>query len=200
MLEYKYSLLGLFTIRKRNYAVLRSEPSMNSLQSMDLPEEQPFEDELLLELYRQMLRVVRQKLRNKGDAGDVVQEAWVRILEKRESLREADKLIPWAKTIASNLASNANRARRMDSVEDIDDIPMKGQAEFTPPELFAVLSDLLGRLDPKTRTLLLYKFYYGFTDDEIAASFGLPVGTVKARIHRSKARLKAQIKEDRAHT
>ncbi|WP_245987486.1 RNA polymerase sigma factor [Cohnella lupini] len=59
-----------------------------------------------------MLKVVRHKLWRKNDAGDVVQEAWVRILEKRSTLRNKDKLIPWAKAIASNLASNANRARR----------------------------------------------------------------------------------------
>lgn len=159
------------------------------------------EDELLGELYAQMLRVVRHKLWRKSDANDVVQEAWVRILEKRSTLREQDKIIPWAKAIAANLASNANRARRHEVPGDVYDQAYEAYSSASGPELLTELSDLLGRLDPKARTMLLYKFYYGLKDAEIAAALQLPVGTVKAQIHRSKARLQAQGKADeRNHT
>jgi RNA polymerase sigma-70 factor (ECF subfamily) len=67
------------------------------------------------------------------------------------------------------------------------------------PDVLLELSELLGRMDPVTRTLFLYKFYYGFKDDEIAAALHLPVGTVKARIHRSKARLKTERKGGTTH-
>ncbi|MFC5701209.1 RNA polymerase sigma factor [Cohnella faecalis] len=155
------------------------------------------EEEVMGELYRQMLRVARSKLYNKGDAGDVVQEAWVRILENGHSLREADKLFPWARTIASNLASSANRSRRrLETVYEGYAEFLRGGSQSAEPELIAVLSDALGRLDPATRTLLLYKFYYGFKDDEIATALDVPVGTVKARIHRSKARLKSNSNDE----
>ncbi len=163
---------------------------MSFLRNSDLPPEFLSEEEILAELYRQMLKVARYKLDNKHDAGDIVQEAWVRILEHRNSLRETDKLIPWAKRIAFNLASNANRARRMQSIYDHFSRFLSTTETLSQPELIAELSDMLGRLDPAVRTLLLYKFYYGFKDDEIAAALRVPVGTVKARIHRSKARIK----------
>jgi RNA polymerase sigma-70 factor, ECF subfamily len=165
---------------------------MSFLRNPEFPESFMVEDEMLEELYSQMLKVVRHKLKNKGDAGDVVQEAWVRILEKISTLREKDKLIPWAKAIASNLASNANRARRNETLRE--DFPMDYHPgrRSSEPELMMELSDLLGRLDPRTRTLLLYKFYYGLKDAEIAEALKVPVGTVKAQIHRGKARLNAQ--------
>jgi len=154
------------------------------------------DQEKLDELYRQMARVVRHKLHSKNDVGDVVQEAWVRILEKIDTLRESDKLIPWAKTIASNLASNANRARRLKFAFDAEENDYHSiSSPSSDPELLTELSDLLGRLDPVTRTLLLYKFYYGFRDDEIAAALDMPVGTIKSRIHRGRERLKAQDRE-----
>ena len=165
---------------------------MSFLRNSELPSDFVSEEELLAELYRQMLKVARYKLRNKHDAGDIVQEAWVRILEHRHTLRESAKLIPWAKRIASNLASNANRARRMQLTSDKLSQYMSSPEALSQPELVAELSDLLGRLDPEARTLLLYKFYYGFKDDEIAAALSVPVGTIKARIHRSKARLRNQ--------
>lgn len=176
--------------------------SMSFLREPDVPGPFQSEDELLGELYSQMLRVVRHKLWHKSDAGDVVQEAWVRILEKRSTLREQSKIIPWAKAIAANLASNANRARRHEvSGDQYEQIYDAYAASASSPELMMELSDLLGRLDPKERTLLLYKFYYGLKDAEIAAALQLPVGTVKAQIHRSKAKLNALDKEDgKAHT
>ncbi|QJD87618.1 RNA polymerase sigma factor [Cohnella herbarum] len=173
---------------------------MNFLRDSNLPESFWSEDEVLGELYSQMLKVVRHKLWHKNDAGDVVQEAWVRILEKRSTLRNEEKLIPWAKAIASNLASNANRARRHESIDDHLEHEIAGTRSNFDPESMMELSDLLGQLDPVTRTLLLYKFYYGLKDAEIATALQLPVGTVKARIHRGKARLKTQVEDEDRHT
>lgn len=171
---------------------------MSSLRDFDMQPDFSNDDQVVAEMYRQMLIVARQKLVNKADAGDVVQEAWVRILEHHSSLREFGKLIPWARTIASNLASNANRARRGEPYDDESGSQASAEREpFSQPELLTELSDLLGRLDPVTRTLLLYKFYYGFKDVEIASFLDVPVGTVKARIHRSKTRLKNEGRDDR---
>jgi RNA polymerase sigma-70 factor (ECF subfamily) len=169
---------------------------MNFLLDSDYPETFRSEDEVLGELYSQMLKVARNKLWHKNDAGDVVQEAWVRILEKKSTLRNKDKLIPWAKAITSNLASNANRARRHERIYDHQEEEFAGISSVFEPESMMELSDLMGQLDPATRTLLLYKFYYGLKDTEIATALQLPVGTVKARIHRGKARLKTQVKDE----
>jgi RNA polymerase sigma-70 factor (ECF subfamily) len=163
---------------------------MKFLRSFELPPHFRSEEQLVAELYRQMLKVARYKLRNKNEATDIVQEAWVRILEHRHTLRESAKLIPWAKRIASNLASNANRASRTQPIHDELTQNVLSQESLSCPELMAELSDMLGRMEPEARTLMLYKFYYGFKDDEIAAALSLPVGTIKARIHRHKARLK----------
>lgn len=172
---------------------------MDILPESDFPESFWYEDEVLSELYSQMLKVARHKLWHKNDAGDVVQEAWVRILEKQSTLRHKEKLIPWAKAIASNLASNANRVRRHESIDDHLEYDI-GNGSMNEPESMLELSDLLGQLDPVTRTLLLYKFYYGLKDTEIAVALQLPVGTVKARIHRGKARLKTQADNEEQHT
>jgi len=169
-----------------------------SAHSSEFQDDLASDEELLSELYRQMLRAARNRLYKKSEATDVVQEAWLRILERQSTLREADKLIPWARAIAANIASNVNRGNWRCSLlsdEDLGQLPTHDTISL--PDLMAELSDILGRLDSVTRTLLLYKFYYGFKDDEIAAAFDVPVGTVKARIHRSKARLRKEAEDDR---
>ncbi|WP_240546162.1 RNA polymerase sigma factor [Paenibacillus artemisiicola] len=148
-----------------------------------------FEDKLL-QLYQEMIAVALAKVYNKSDAQDVVQEAWVRILTKHHSLRERDKLQAWAKAITANTASNANRqSRRVLPSGDRDwSAGLAGARDES--DIMLEIRELLDQLDPKTRALLLYKFYYGYKDQEIAAAWQVPVGTIKARIHRTKLRLK----------
>lgn len=144
---------------------------------------------LLRDLYNQMIRVAYSKVRNKSDAHDVVQEAWVRMLSKRDTLREENKLWAWAKTITVNVAYNVNKHYGRCSEGWFE--PQEPSSPLrTEAELMLEISELLGSLDPRSRTMMLYKFYYGFKDQEIADAMNLPVGTVKARIHRSRERLK----------
>ncbi|MBD2845752.1 RNA polymerase sigma factor [Paenibacillus sp. IB182496] len=147
---------------------------------------------LLRDLYNQMIRVAYSRVRNKSDAHDVVQEAWVNMLAKRDSLREQSKLAAWAKTITANVAHNVNRryAGGRAHCALSEEQEESGSPSPTEAELMLEISELLGALDPRSRTMILYKFYYGFKDQEIADAMNMPLGTVKARIHRSKQRLK----------
>ncbi|MFC5652384.1 RNA polymerase sigma factor [Paenibacillus solisilvae] len=151
------------------------------------------EDELR-ELYNQMVRVAYSKLYNKSDALDVVQEAWVRMLANHHTLREHSKLSAWAKSITVNVALNLNkeskRWQRCSTCETDEACRHSLLPAKTEAELMIEISELLGVLDAKSRTMLLYKFYYGFKDQEIADAMKEPVGTIKARIHRTKIQLK----------
>lgn len=146
----------------------------------------------LRELYNQMAKVAYAKVNNKSDAYDVVQEAWVRMLSKVDTLREVNKLSQWAKAITANVASNVNRAHAAKSYEWSESSAASRPEAATEAEIMIELSELLGSLDPRTRTMILYKFYYGLKDQEIASAMQIPVGTIKARIHRTKEQLKQQ--------
>jgi RNA polymerase sigma-70 factor (ECF subfamily) len=43
------------------------------------------------------------------------------------------------------------------------------------------LLDLIGKLPYKLRVVVLYKYYYDYSNDEIAELLRIPVGTVKSR-------------------
>jgi len=144
----------------------------------------------LLELYSQMIRVAYARVRNKSDAHDVVQEAWVHMLANRDSLREENKLLAWAKTITRNIAFNVNKRAVRVQPGRVDEDARADVYARAEAELLMEISELLASLDPPARTLILYKFYYGFKDQEIADAMNLPLGTVKAKIHRTRERLR----------
>lgn len=155
-------------------------------------------DELLNELYKQMFIVAYSKMHNKTDALDIVQESWVKILNKIHTLQDKDKLMQWAKTIVSNTAINLLKKRN--TMEKLFDSNKEMEVEVEDPLSFEHINndnliadelyESIKQLDLDTRKVFLYKFSYGWKDQQIADELQLPLGTVKAKLHRGKERLR----------
>ncbi len=155
------------------------------------------QDELLEHLYKHMFMVAYAKVKNRSDALDIVQESWVKILVKLETLKDPKKLIQWSKVIVANTAMNALKKRSVQVVSmydehmSIDDINVGLYME--EKILKQLIYESLSILEEDTRKMMICKFYYGWRDQQIAEIMEMPVGTVKARIHRAKTRLKEHL-------
>ena len=51
------------------------------------------------------------------------------------------------------------------------------------------LESFILRMPPRYRRLIELRFFREFSDEEIAAELGLPMGTVKTQIHRAREQL-----------
>lgn len=155
----------------------------------------------LLDVYRHMLKVAFRKMKNEADALDIVQESWIKILNKWDTLRDKNKLIHWAKTIVINTANSAIRRKIVyqeilrEHADFIYTSCFHSQNASFQIEKYELLS-CMKLLDEGTRRILLLKFYYGWKDQEIADQFQMPVGTIKARIHRGKKQLRDWLQDD----
>lgn len=154
------------------------------------------QDDLLQELYNKMFIVAYSKVHNKSDALDIVQESWLKILQKIDSLKEKDKLIQWAKAIVTNTAINALKKKNVQNrvyiyKEQMDCAERSLEMDIEDMFLRQAIYECISRLDEETKQMFIYKFYYSWRDQQIADRMGIPVGTVKARIHRGKERLRA---------
>ncbi|WP_158606866.1 RNA polymerase sigma factor [Paenibacillus ginsengarvi] len=155
------------------------------------------QDALLMEVYKQMFIVTYSIIRNKSEAMDAVQESWVKILRKLDTLRERDKLIQWAKVIATNTAYNMIKRKVAVSLGD----PEETGITLVAPEgveervMRNIIFEEMNKLDEKTKQILTYKYYYDMKDKDIAERMDLPIGTVKARIHRGKEQLRAMLSD-----
>lgn len=157
------------------------------------------QEELLQELYRQMFIVAYSKLRNRSDALDAVQESWIKILRKIDSLKDHKKLFQWAKVIVANTAINILKKRRTLREVYVQDLEYNSN-EFVEEEieeylLAADVKSSLKLLDRDTRLMFEYKFFFGWKDQQIADRLGYPLGTVKARLHRGKGLLRQMLDE-----
>ena len=158
------------------------------------------EDELLQILYKHMFVVAYARTRSRSDALDIVQESWVKILQKINTLKNPEKMIQWAKVIVANTAINHAKRRKLVVIPLIDERITSGELgadlRLVEEESRMALYEGLSNLDEKTRKMLICKFYYTWKDAQIAEVMELPVGTVKARIHRAKAKLKLLLESD----
>jgi RNA polymerase sigma-70 factor, ECF subfamily len=140
--------------------------------------------------------VVRIVLR-KDLAGEVLQEAYVRIWEKAANfdLTKGSPLA-WMIAIARNRALDEVRRPKPLAIEDISDAFDPPAEEIDPlasrerSEQLAALIRCLDALDPEKRQIVLLAYYRGASREALAKKFDHPVPTIKTWLRRSLSELK----------
>lgn len=115
---------------------------------------------------------------------DAAQDALISILRALPTLREPLALRGWARAIAVREAvRHASRDRRAHptAAETLIAVPDRDD-----PQLAADVRDVLARLTPEHRAVLVLRDLEGLDERAAADVLGLPVGTVKSRLHRAR--------------
>jgi RNA polymerase sigma-70 factor (ECF subfamily) len=146
-------------------------------------------------LYRYILSLVRES----SLAEDILQEVFLRIYRKLRWLREPEAFRSWAYRIATREAfRNLKRERRgpeQVAYEDaLDRLPAAppSREEFAP-ELTERLPQMVERLSPASRAVIVLYYLHEMSLDETAAVLGIPVGTVKSRLSYGLESLRRQV-------
>lgn len=136
---------------------------------------------------------------DRHDAEDVVQEAFLRALDRLESCRPAEKFRPWLLTIVRNQAFDLRRRRRVRAAEPLEAAESRS-SHAREPLLFAERGDLREHLEAALVTLtdlrrevLLLHDLEGWRHGEIAEHLGIAEGTVRAHLFRARRDLRARL-------
>jgi len=148
-------------------------------------------------VFRQVLFQVRQT----ELARDIVQETFVRIWERRSSLRPQLSFLAYALRISTNLVRDAMRQRK--TRERLDgNIPPPALSEGDDPEEALQLAALQKRLisvinddlPDRCRTIFLLNRYEKKTNREIADLLGLSIRTVEHQINHALKVMRRKLK------
>ena len=135
-------------------------------------------------------RVAFGYTRNEDDALEVVQEAVCKAYTAKWRLRDPERFYPWFYRILTNTALSFLRRRPPQGAvrEAWDALPAEDGEERWADSLW--LREELGRLDDRSRTVILLKFYEDMTFREIAQVLRKPESTVKSDYYRGMNQLK----------
>jgi RNA polymerase sigma factor (sigma-70 family) len=152
--------------------------------------------DLLIDRWHGPLWTYARRLTGSDDAAhDVVQEAWLRILRALPQLRDASRLRPWLFGIMRRTLMDRLRGRYgAPAPTDVDPDTLAADAPDDDPEAeAAALQEGLERLPVVEREALTLFYLRELSLAEVAELLGVPVGTVKSRLHRARRMLRQAI-------
>ncbi|MFD2083238.1 RNA polymerase sigma-70 factor, ECF subfamily [Actinopolymorpha cephalotaxi] len=168
----------------------------NSLIRVSVEQPEAF-GELFERHARELHRFLSRRL---GDlADDLLGELFVTAFERRASYRaELADARPWLYGIAANLVRRHHRAEAA-RYRALARVPLAIVTADSSPEAMAAadaaavrprLAMALGALKPADREVLLMLAWGQLDQAEVAAALGIPVGTVRSRLHRARQQLR----------
>ena len=146
-----------------------------------------------------LMGVAFRILRDVDRAEDAVQQAIVTAWRELPALRDPDRFDAWLYRVLVNACYlEARRTRRWDANVRVltPDVPSGSAAGFLSVEDRDELDRAFRRLPPEQRAVFVLHHHLGMRHAEIAETLGVPVGTVKSRIHYASATLRAAIEAD----
>ena len=126
------------------------------------------------------------------DAGDVVQRAAVRALERAGDVRDAANVEPWLRRIVVTCALDLlrERAHREVPTAEVPEPPVIAEGESC-----ACSVSLLASLRPAYAEILRRVDVDGGTLDEVAAALAIDKGNAAVRLHRARRALRGRLRE-----
>ena len=159
----------------------------------------------LLEKYeRAVFSICLRMVRNRDEATDLAQESFIKTFASLDRYNPEYAFSSWLFKITSNLCIDHLRKRRITTFA-MDDPVESEKGEFTrqyvspdppPDETFSrnekmqKLEKGIAALPEHYRIMLVLRHQEDLSYEEIADSLSIPLGTVKARIHRAREMLK----------
>jgi RNA polymerase sigma-70 factor, ECF subfamily len=171
----------------------------------------------LVERYQtRVYHLVYRMLGRQDEAEDMTQEVFVQVFKAIGQFRGECKLSTWVYRVTSNLCKNRLKylSRRHDGAQD----ELEAVAERAPLsqgkgvtfgdvarpdhmvegyQVESIVQRCLAEIEPEFREVLVLRDIEDLSYEEIAEITGVADGTVKSRIHRARAALKAKV--ERAH-
>jgi RNA polymerase sigma-70 factor, ECF subfamily len=167
--------------------------------------------EPLVEKYRQRVwRLAYNLLRDREEAWDVAQEAFIRAYQALPSFRGQSAFYTWLYRIVMNVAADRARARgargRAFGTERVPEedwervLPDQGREDESPDAVAArheqrqKIMRALDTLPEHHRRIVVLSDLEGLSYREIADTLEIPMGTVMSRLHNARKRLREALK------
>jgi RNA polymerase sigma factor (sigma-70 family) len=163
---------------------------------------------ILLQRYQsRVFSLALRMVRSREDAEDLTQETFVRVFRAIDRYDPTRPFAAWILTIVSRLCIDHIRRRRIKTVSlvqqefgsseertlDVADPGLGPDEQTTHREEERGVQHMIDSLPAHYRIVVVMRHQQDLSYEEIATALGVPLGTIKARIHRARALLKGRV-------
>ncbi|CAL2076093.1 sigma-70 family RNA polymerase sigma factor [Tenacibaculum sp. 190524A05c] len=134
--------------------------------------------------HKDLKRFIISKTKDEVIADDILQDAFIRIHNKLDTLKDASKLKSWIFTITRNAIYDHFKSQGKNITFDNSDIPVEIEDHIHTEK--DCLRGIVTNLPKKYRTPLFLADIKGLKQQEIASQLNLPLPTVKSQIQRAR--------------
>ena len=160
-------------------------------------------DELLTALYtahyRELVRLAAFLVRDRGEAEELVQDAYVKVSGSWRGVRDLDRAHAYLRTSVVNLSRSRLRRRQVASRYRPEPRPDVASAESFALEHATrdAVAAALQSLPRRQREAVVLRYYGDLSEAQTAAAMGCSVGSVKSHTSRGLAALRPLLEETR---
>ncbi|WP_260478724.1 RNA polymerase sigma factor SigE [Kibdelosporangium aridum] len=166
----------------------------------------PTWDEVVREHADRVYRLAYRLTGNSHDAEDLTQETFIRVFRSLASYKPGT-FEGWLHRITTNLFLDMARRRSRLRMEGLpDDTDRLAGDDPSPEQVYSEahldpdLQEALDELPPEFRAAVVLCDVEGLSYEEIGATLGVKLGTVRSRIHRGRQALRASLERRRELT
>ena len=159
----------------------------------------------LMKLYRDPLYfMLYEKVNNQELAKDLTIEALGKAFQKLHLYTPEYAFSTWLFTVARNHCIDYLRKHKLKTISvnqlmidkdgkrtnfDLISKDLNPEEKIEKKQRIAILRQIVDQLKPKYRNLVKLRYFKEMTYDEISTFLKIPIGTVKAQLHRSREQL-----------
>lgn len=161
-------------------------------------------EELVNRYESKILRLTKNITGNREDAEDAMQDAFLKAYAHLDGFHQDSRFYTWLVRIAANEALMRLRKRRPGQVSldepvegdndlmprELEDWRPNPEREYAQAELQALMADVLEKLEPEFRIILVLRDIEELTTQETADALGISVPNVKSRLLRARLKLR----------
>jgi RNA polymerase sigma-70 factor (ECF subfamily) len=152
---------------------------------------------MLFDLYKaRLMGLSRRYARNREEAQDILQEAFIKIFTRFHQLETSDKMESWMKTVVVNTAISHYHKHKVRHELMVNHTDLEEDDRFLHPDHLSdvFLLSLVNSLPDGCRIVFNLYAIEGYSHTEIAAMLGVTEGTSRSQYHHAKTLLKQKLK------
>lgn len=170
----------------------RDEPDGGLLQAAARRNAAAF-SEIVHRYYQPVFRLVWRMTGGKAEAEDIAQEAFLKLWQNPQQVREAGALKGWLMRVASNAVIDRSRKPRhgdLDAVPELSDPMARPDAPLDREQAQKLVDARLAALPERQRQALAMVYFEGMSNIETAAVMDISIEAVESLLARARRSLK----------